>query len=937
MFALNKLPEFTFIAADGSEDRCQISQLGESIAQVSGTLVASLTPGSAVGLLFSSGLELVVNWLGCIQAGMKPLVLPFPNRRQNRAYLRASVLNAIDLVDLKAVVTHHPEPSWILDLAVPIITRNEASPAAQGVPLRPDFPEFEILQLSSGTTGHRKAVSLSSSALARHVADFNEVLNQSGGDVIVSWLPLYHDMGFIACFIMPLILGTKVVMMDPAYWVQNPRILFDAIARHAGTICYMPNFGYEVMARVPSRSLPSMRSWVSCSEPISEKTSRKFLNHVGAPESSFVSCYAMAENVFAISLRRGIVTAGLSGRQIVSCGPPVPGVSVKIVAGEFWVKSPVSLDRYVKGDDPRDRDGYYPTGDLGEIIDGELYVAGRKHDVMIQAGRKFLLSDLDLLVNEMYPETRGRAAAIAIHDEALGTEVAQILMETSSFFSRNDHREIEQRIGQATGVEHLRVAFVPPRFLTKTTSGKINRRKSAADWVDVRRAPDLSHDESVMPVQELDQSFSGLDSGIPVGHMLDSLSITELRFILDRHGVRYDETRTLAEIRHELNGIHRKAESVTAREGIRIVSIGDGELFESLTEADLVKLGDRLGEAVTFEHVCVPPSPILLSDLIFDDYFRFRVDPKLLHYVRSALSKVRAASVLIVDDAAEMLYPPESVYGVLSHNLERDSRADLISVRWQNYSRSHDKLPLTVVRGADMRIDASTQAVGRLSDYLSIPAFRIANYRGFGAFTSTWDWRPLRGHHKALDQNQFIDAFVDWFSSTGRRPERRPLPASRVLDRADLVHFCSHAIRREPIDLLLGHFNRFCIAGVSASVPYIRKRLDAMNKPFVTVPGFAPDVLRAAGESFECLLICGAMGDFAVDIPAVALQHVGPPWAALNLERFGNTFSHLETVGSMIDWPISGEDWHYPEKLHWGRNREEWLRVRQAVERGELA
>jgi hypothetical protein len=510
-------------------------------------------------------------------------------------------------------------------------------------------------------------------------------------------------------------------------------------------------------------------------------------------------------------------------------------------------------------------------------------------------------------------------------------------METPYFFSRDDHREIEQRIGSATEIEHLRLAFVPPRFLTKTTSGKINRSKSAADWVSARRVPDLSHDVRMMPLQELDQSFSGLDDGIPVGHMLDSLSATELRFILDRHGLQYDATRTLAEYRRELNGITRRVEPRPAREGIRIVSIGDRELFDSLTEADLVKLGDRLGEPVTFEHVCVPPSPILLSDLIFEEYFAPRVNPQHLEYVRNTLRKIRGASVLIVDDATEMLYPPESVYGVLSHNLERDSRADLISVRWQNYSRAHDKLPLTVVRGADMPIEGSTQAIDRLSDYLAIPAFRIANYRGFEALTSTWDWRPLRGHHRALEQERFIDAFVDWFLSTGRAPRRRPLPASRILDRADLVHFCSHAIKRGPIDQLLDHFSRFCIAGVSASVPYIRKRLEAMNKPFVTVPGFAPEVLRAAGGSFDCLLICGSMGDFAIDIPAVALQHIGPPWGALNLERFGDTFSHLETVGSTLDWPVSRDDWYYPERLCGGKNREEWLRVRQAVERGELA
>src|SRR6185437_66815 len=103
-----------------------------------------------------------------------------------------------------------------------------------------------------------------------------KVLRLRPEDRIVSWLPLYHDMGYIACFVMPIMLGIDVVMIDPVTWVSRPALLFDAIQQCGGTVCYMPNFGFELMSRQGSRVLPGVRHWISCSEPISEATGRRF-------------------------------------------------------------------------------------------------------------------------------------------------------------------------------------------------------------------------------------------------------------------------------------------------------------------------------------------------------------------------------------------------------------------------------------------------------------------------------------------------------------------------------------------------------------------------------------------------------------------------------------------------------------------------------------
>src|SRR5262249_6891073 len=123
-------------------------------------------------------------------------------------------------------------------------------PASTGAPSRLGSlsPDAAILQMSSGTTGQRKAIRFTLQQIGRHADDYNATLGLSANDRIVSWLPLYHDMGFIACFVMPLLFGVPVAMIDPIDWVHSPGLLFDVIETVGGTLCFLPNFGFEVMS-----------------------------------------------------------------------------------------------------------------------------------------------------------------------------------------------------------------------------------------------------------------------------------------------------------------------------------------------------------------------------------------------------------------------------------------------------------------------------------------------------------------------------------------------------------------------------------------------------------------------------------------------------------------------------------------------------------------
>ena len=367
----------------------------------------------------------------------------------------------------------------------------------------------------------------------------------------------------------------------------------------------------------------------------------------------------MAENIFAVSLADGCRVGEIDGIETVCCGRPIHGVELKIVDGEIYVRSETSLVAYIGGQDIRDAEGYYPTGDLGELINGELFVSGRKQDLLIQAGRKYYLSDIDLRLNEIFPDIRGRAVTLALRDDRIGTETPLLLIESQDFFDRDDGPRIGAALTEATGLDQVDVAFVPPRFLTKTSSGKFNRRKSRADWLAVKAAARRSDTGARDPAAEMRASFPSADWDAPVKAVLDSLSQTILRIILEGTDLSFDPDRSLREIE---SALRMPATAVPDEVGIRIVSLADRHTVAKLSETHIGRLEETLGCRVTWEHHCLPPSPIVLSDLIFRDYFQPRLDPEPFRAVNSVLESLKNASLIITDDIADLAFLCESTY-----------------------------------------------------------------------------------------------------------------------------------------------------------------------------------------------------------------------------------------------------------------------------------
>jgi acyl-CoA synthetase (AMP-forming)/AMP-acid ligase II len=403
--------------------------------------------------------------------------------------------------------------------------------------------QIAFLQHSSGTTGLQKGVALSHTAVLNQLAAYGDTLSLHEDDVIVSWLPLYHDMGLIAGFLLPLVQGLPLVLMSPFDWVQHPALLFRAIHDHRATLCWLPNFAYNHCARRIRRrdsdglSAASMRLFVNCSEPVRADSHALFLERFAAngvrPEMLGVS-YAMAENTFAVTqtvpgraarldyvaaeaLSSGYASVVEGGEDAercdalrkvrrtgepvaprVSCGPPIPGTELRVLdddgrplpdrfVGQIAIRSNCLLTGYYRRDDlqPFTADGWFLTGDRGYVAEGEVFVVGRAKDLIINAGKNIYPGDIEAIVNEVPGIHAGRAVAFGVPDEREGTELLAVVAEaraTEVVERQAIARAIRAAVAQQAAVTLSYVHLVGPRWLLKTSSGKLARAANRDKW-----------------------------------------------------------------------------------------------------------------------------------------------------------------------------------------------------------------------------------------------------------------------------------------------------------------------------------------------------------------------------------------------------------------------------------------------------------------------
>jgi fatty-acyl-CoA synthase len=431
-----------------------------------------LAQGEVVILILQHGPDLIFAFFGAILHGAIPAIMPYLTEKLLPERYRADLVALVGVTQPAAIVTY-PEfeaevhaalkegssapkigsPKGTRSAVRMVIVTHQVEP-----PSVPDFsrlggmrrtPEdIVLLQHSSGTTGLQKGVALAHRAVLNQVESYKQALHFSPQDVIVSWLPLYHDMGLIAGFLMPVLTGNLLVLMSPFDWVRAPARLFQAISRYRGTLAWLPNFAYNFCAsKIRERDLEgldlsSMRGVSNCSEPMRFESQAAFLERFrayGFRAEALLTCYAMAENTFAVT--QGGVDAALTIDEIdreamqvekiarpatpdrptvkmVSAGRPIRNVEVKVIdekgatlpdrqIGELALRSDCMLSGYYHRPDATEKaflDGWYLTGDFGYMADGEVYVAGRKKDLIIVGGKNVYPQDIELLAMQVAGE-----------------------------------------------------------------------------------------------------------------------------------------------------------------------------------------------------------------------------------------------------------------------------------------------------------------------------------------------------------------------------------------------------------------------------------------------------------------------------------------------------------------------------------------------------
>jgi fatty-acyl-CoA synthase len=487
-------------------------------------------PGDVVILIFQHSLELIYAYFGCILHGAIPSIMPFLTEKLLPERYRSDLAALVSVTRPQAVLTCREFEGEVdavtgggTSVRVVIFAEDAFAPRD------PDFEtlgggkrideDIVLLQHSSGTTGLQKGVALSHRAVHNQLEHYRKELLIDENDVIVSWLPLYHDMGLIACFLMPVLLGVPLVLLSPFEWVRAPYKLMQAVSKYKGTLSWLPNFAYNFCAqKVRDRDLEGVdlstwRAITNCSEPMRHESHEVFYEKFkpyGLKRETLCTSYAMAENVFAVTQggikspvtvdeidREAMQTAwraelareGRPSVKMPSAGLPIEGTQVKVVneAGleveerviaELALRSDCMLSEYYNRPDATSkaiRDGWYFTGDYGYLVGGEVYVCGRKKEMIIVGGKNVYPMDLEVLAMTVRGVHPGRVSAFGIFNETSGTEdvvmVAEVETEDPSERDRIGD-EIRAAVTRGSAVALRQVYLVGPRWLVKTSSGK---------------------------------------------------------------------------------------------------------------------------------------------------------------------------------------------------------------------------------------------------------------------------------------------------------------------------------------------------------------------------------------------------------------------------------------------------------------------------------
>jgi acyl-CoA synthetase (AMP-forming)/AMP-acid ligase II len=524
-----------YLQFSGSEDiPITYDQLLQSAGEYASALDRQgINPGEVVVLILQHGVDLIYSFWGAILHGAIPSIMPFLTEKLSPERYRADLSALVSVTKPAAIITY---PEFAAEVRAALKTGDSvrAVITSDQIEGQTDLDieslagfsrtreAIVLLQHSSGTTGLQKGVALSHQAVFNQLHAYGKSLSLNENDVIVSWLPLYHDMGLIAGFIMPVLSGVPLVLMSPFDWVRAPYRLMHSISKYRGTLVWLPNFAYHFLAQkirdrhIEEVNLSSLRAVINCSEPVRRESHQAFyerFKNYGLKYAALQTSYAMAENVFCVTqsllgsvptvdeidresfMVQRVAKGPLDGRpsmKMMSSGGPIENVKIKILdehgqelpegtVGEIAIQSNCMLIGYYNRPDLSAKaflDGWYLTGDYGYISNGEVFVSGRKKDMIIVGGRNVYPQDLEMLTYEVPGVHAGRSVAFGMFDETQGTEEVVIIAEVDSEDTDKQQKvadAIRLHVTKNSAIALRYVKVVGPKWILKTSSGKTAR------------------------------------------------------------------------------------------------------------------------------------------------------------------------------------------------------------------------------------------------------------------------------------------------------------------------------------------------------------------------------------------------------------------------------------------------------------------------------
>lgn len=503
-------------------------------AAAAGLQARGVRPGDHVALIGPTTRRLVTTIQATWLAGAALVTMPLPMRMgaleqfiaQTRARIHRSDTRLV-VIDAELAAFIEPEPG-----DPPFVTLDElfadGAPTAADYQRPPSDPDaLAVLQFTSGSTSEPKGVMLPHRAICNNLDGAWAAAQIRHEEVVVSWLPLYHDMGLVGLLTIPMSLGCSLVQGAPQDFLARPIRWLRWITEFGGTGTAGPNFSYALAARAMRRTdeqldLSTMRVWLNGAEPVDPGTFRAFFEageRFGLDPAGAFPAFGMAEVCIAgcfptpgkglhtdwvdraaletERVARSAPPESEGATELVVLGSPVPGLEIAVVdpdtgeprgdreVGELRIRGNSLTSGYYRQPEETAElivDGWLHTGDLAYTVDGELVVCGRIKDVIIVGGRNVYPQDIEKVAGEVDGVRTGNVIAFGV-DGRHGAQNIVVVAEARSDDLRGLERTVTSVVADSVGIPPKEVVLVEPGTVPKTSSGKLQRSACRAQYV----------------------------------------------------------------------------------------------------------------------------------------------------------------------------------------------------------------------------------------------------------------------------------------------------------------------------------------------------------------------------------------------------------------------------------------------------------------------